>query len=430
MSNAPTPASISTIDVDGSSISKRRLSDASEDSNPASKSKKLIGADGKLVKDGSNKTKSGRFKPGAPVDLDEQCGVITDKNVACSRSLTCKTHGVGAKRSVPGRTKAFDTLLTEFQKKKENRIKQREKEAALNEKNMGAFNPNTSMEDAGNAGNISVPSINKASFDDGDDIAVPQAGSSSSHQVRLLSPSPLNSIPVPSPSNMEDIQVQQPAHELFQHSSQPSSRPHSNPVLQSQPSRSSNIAVPPPSQHQQQQPQAQSQQQQPQQQLASHSNAPASLPAKMKPNLISLSGTSNASPLKGNVSATGTVNGMPVPVKKKKAGEGGKTGKNKVSARTKADLVLGEVDDPPEPTNMGVTSSTLVGADGQFIVEEEAPDSDDEADQLLVAVTQSRARPLALPTFPPYERTPMKLAKYRESFLTAFTGRSMSSSAS
>lgn len=97
MSNATTPVGISTIEIDGSALKpKRRLSDgklrllpvlrlqegngqaenlpilacfkqmnkpiASDDSNTASKSKKLIGADGKLVKDGSNKTKSGRFK--------------------------------------------------------------------------------------------------------------------------------------------------------------------------------------------------------------------------------------------------------------------------------------------------------------------------------------------------------------------------------
>jgi hypothetical protein len=35
---------------------------ASDDSNTASKSKKVIGPDGKLVKDAPNKTKSGRFK--------------------------------------------------------------------------------------------------------------------------------------------------------------------------------------------------------------------------------------------------------------------------------------------------------------------------------------------------------------------------------
>lgn len=342
------------------------------------------------------------------MDLDEQCGVITDKNVACSRSLTCKTHGVGAKRSVPGRTKAFDILLTDFQKKKEHRIKQREKEAERQEKKMAASNTNGLYDDSGNAGNISVVT-SKSNFDDGDDIAVPQAGSSSSQQIRLLSPSPLSSIPVPSPSATDDLQVQQQRQELLQ-PVQPPSRPQSNPPQQSQTSAHSNIAVPLPQQHQQ-----------------SASTTSAMSTVKAKSNQISLPASNNASPSKGNATAT---NGAPVSTKKKKAGEGGKTGKNKTSARNKADLMLGEVDDPPEPTNAGAASSTLVGADGNLIVEEEAPDSDDEVDQMLMAMTQSRARPLALPTFPPYERTPMKLAKYRESFLTAFTGRSMSSSAS
>lgn len=342
--------------------------------------------------------------------------MITDKNVACSRSLTCKTHGVGAKRSVPGRSKAFDTLLTEFQKKKEHRIKQREKEAAKLEKNMGTSN---ALPQSADGSNISVPSINKPSFDDGDDIAVPQAGSSAPNQIRLLSPSPLNSIPVPSPTNMEDIQIQQPPQDLLQPSSQPTSRPQqSKATQQNQSLVASGMAIPPPVQQLQQQ------------QTNPASNSTTSLPMKNKPNQIALSGGSNSTPSKGNAPMAGSANGAPVSLKKKKVGEGGKTGKNKTSARNKADLILGEVDDPPEPMNAGTASSTLIGADGNFIVEEEAPDSDDEVDQLLLATTQSRARPLALPTFPPYERTPMKLAKYRESFLTAFTGRSMSSSAS
>jgi hypothetical protein len=52
-----------------------------------------------------------------PVDVDKQCGVINDKGLPCSRSLTCKTHSMGAKRSVPGRSAAYDILLNEWQKK-------------------------------------------------------------------------------------------------------------------------------------------------------------------------------------------------------------------------------------------------------------------------------------------------------------------------
>jgi len=51
-----------------------------------------------------------------PVDFDKQCGVINDKNLPCSRSLTCKSHSMGAKRAVQGRSKPYDELLLEWQR--------------------------------------------------------------------------------------------------------------------------------------------------------------------------------------------------------------------------------------------------------------------------------------------------------------------------
>jgi len=60
------------------------------------------------------KVTKGRMK--GPVDLDKQCGVINDKDLPCSRSLTCKSHSMGAKRSVPGRSKKYDELLLEWQR--------------------------------------------------------------------------------------------------------------------------------------------------------------------------------------------------------------------------------------------------------------------------------------------------------------------------
>ncbi|EPQ56460.1 SCA7-domain-containing protein [Gloeophyllum trabeum ATCC 11539] len=53
-----------------------------------------------------------RFK--GPVDYDKQCGVINDKGLPCSRSLTCKSHSMGAKRAVQGRSKPYDELLLEW----------------------------------------------------------------------------------------------------------------------------------------------------------------------------------------------------------------------------------------------------------------------------------------------------------------------------
>lgn len=58
------------------------------------------------------KVTKGRSK--LPVDLDRQCGVINDKGLQCSRSLTCKSHSMGAKRAVEGRTRKYDELLLDW----------------------------------------------------------------------------------------------------------------------------------------------------------------------------------------------------------------------------------------------------------------------------------------------------------------------------
>jgi hypothetical protein len=59
-----------------------------------------------------------------PVDVERQCGVMKD-GVACARSLTCKSHSMGAKRAVAGRSLPYDMLLAAYQKK--NQAKQQSK---------------------------------------------------------------------------------------------------------------------------------------------------------------------------------------------------------------------------------------------------------------------------------------------------------------
>ncbi|KAK0549798.1 SAGA complex subunit Sgf73 [Tilletia horrida] len=59
--------------------------------------------------------KKNRMSKGDPLNVDRQCGVVTEKG-PCSRSLTCKSHSMGAKRAVPGRSKPYDELLFEWQK--------------------------------------------------------------------------------------------------------------------------------------------------------------------------------------------------------------------------------------------------------------------------------------------------------------------------
>lgn len=63
-------------------------------------------------------------KPKGPVDVERQCGVMKDGQ-PCARSLTCKSHSMGAKRAVPGRSLPYDMLLTAYQKK--NQAKQQSK---------------------------------------------------------------------------------------------------------------------------------------------------------------------------------------------------------------------------------------------------------------------------------------------------------------
>lgn len=73
----------------------------------------IDGAEGGTKKKPKTTAKS-RVK--GPVNLDTQCGVINDKGLPCSRALKCKTHSMGAKRAVPGRSKPYDELLLDFQR--------------------------------------------------------------------------------------------------------------------------------------------------------------------------------------------------------------------------------------------------------------------------------------------------------------------------
>nr|OQO29224.1 hypothetical protein B0A51_07769 [Rachicladosporium sp. CCFEE 5018] len=101
--------------VKGGQAGKKRKATADEDDlgAPASKKKKL-----KL--DAGPKSKPSKLK--APVDVEKQCGVELPQGGQCARSLTCKSHSMGAKRAVPGRSARYDKLLLEYQQK--NQAKQ------------------------------------------------------------------------------------------------------------------------------------------------------------------------------------------------------------------------------------------------------------------------------------------------------------------
>ncbi|KAI2612485.1 SCA7, zinc-binding domain-containing protein [Hypoxylon fragiforme] len=94
------------------------------DGEPKGKKRK---AEGDAEKAPKNKKKKEEPKPKAPkpkgpVDVEKQCGVILPNGQPCARSLTCKSHSMGAKRAVAGRSLPYDMLLAAYQKK--NQAKQ------------------------------------------------------------------------------------------------------------------------------------------------------------------------------------------------------------------------------------------------------------------------------------------------------------------
>jgi SAGA-associated factor 73 len=94
---------------------KKRKADGDPDKGPKNKKKK-------------DEPKAKVPKPKGPVDVERQCGVIGPNGQPCARSLTCKSHSMGAKRAVAGRSLPYDMLLAAYQKK--NQAKQQK--AALN----------------------------------------------------------------------------------------------------------------------------------------------------------------------------------------------------------------------------------------------------------------------------------------------------------
>ncbi|KAI4258390.1 MAG: hypothetical protein LQ352_001239 [Teloschistes flavicans] len=109
-----------TTTNDTSKKSKKRKADVEGDKEPKKK---------KLKKDEPPKPKVP--KPKGPVDVEKQCGVLLPNGGYCARSLTCKSHSMGSKRAVPGRSLPYDTLLNQYQKR--NQAKQQSKSTNLDQ---------------------------------------------------------------------------------------------------------------------------------------------------------------------------------------------------------------------------------------------------------------------------------------------------------
>ncbi|OCK82954.1 SCA7-domain-containing protein, partial [Lepidopterella palustris CBS 459.81] len=97
------------VDGDAKKGKKRKLDGDAEKAPNAKKKKK-------------DEPKPKAAKPKGPVDVERQCGVALANGGYCARSLTCKSHSMGLKRAVPGRSLPYDMLLAQYQKK--NQAKQ------------------------------------------------------------------------------------------------------------------------------------------------------------------------------------------------------------------------------------------------------------------------------------------------------------------
>ena len=96
---------------EGPKKSKKRKADDGADKEPKKK---------KFKKDEPPKPKVP--KPKGPVNVETQCGVLLPNGGFCARSLTCKSHSMGAKRSVPGRSLPYDQLLAMYQKRNQAKM--------------------------------------------------------------------------------------------------------------------------------------------------------------------------------------------------------------------------------------------------------------------------------------------------------------------
>ncbi|OJJ43277.1 hypothetical protein ASPZODRAFT_136492 [Penicilliopsis zonata CBS 506.65] len=104
---------------------KSAIKGNADDANKKGKKRKADGDDDKdkepKKKKKKEEPKTKVPKPKGPVDVEKQCGVTLPNGAQCARSLTCKSHSMGAKRAVPGRSLPYDMLLQAYQKKNQAR---------------------------------------------------------------------------------------------------------------------------------------------------------------------------------------------------------------------------------------------------------------------------------------------------------------------
>jgi hypothetical protein len=105
----------------GQKSAKKSAAKGTDDGTKKGKKRKADEDDTKPKKKKKDEPKAKTAKPKGPVDVEKQCGVTLPNGAQCARSLTCKSHSMGAKRAVPGRSLPYDMLLQQYQKKNQAR---------------------------------------------------------------------------------------------------------------------------------------------------------------------------------------------------------------------------------------------------------------------------------------------------------------------
>ncbi|ROW14919.1 hypothetical protein VPNG_03327 [Cytospora leucostoma] len=101
---------------------KRLAGKKTGEGGPSGKKRKADDEAGKAPKQKKKKDEpKPKTKPKGPVDVERQCGVLLPNGQPCARSLTCKSHSMGAKRAVAGRSLPYSMLLAAYQKKNQAR---------------------------------------------------------------------------------------------------------------------------------------------------------------------------------------------------------------------------------------------------------------------------------------------------------------------
>ncbi|KAK0865996.1 SAGA complex subunit Sgf73 [Friedmanniomyces endolithicus] len=116
------------MNEDGSASAGKKTAAAGANGMTASKKRKAVDeatgdAEGpKKKKKKKELEKAKPARPKAPVYVERQCGVELPLGGQCARSLTCKSHSMGAKRGVPGRSAPYDKLLADYQRRNQARM--------------------------------------------------------------------------------------------------------------------------------------------------------------------------------------------------------------------------------------------------------------------------------------------------------------------